>query len=312
MSKRAAGEEDAETGSSIPKVADPNPAADSNLPGLEIVLGASGAETTAHAGFLKAIEDNDVPVGRITGVSGGSLVAALYANKYSPSQIKDILLSDDFRYPKLDVLAKCFHVMDPWNLYPYAMDFRPWLKDFVDTYHLKPQPNLRIVAADSETKAPIVFEGTNYDLTTALSASTAATPALGLKPVEVNGRTAIDGFYYHPIPAALSKAPALVSKIGFVSKLPTEALTPWDYFLHVKEMAYYKELKDKYPDPPGNIIATTGLSDVATTTFGISKETMEKLVQHGYDATTERLQQPDAVAAIEEARKEVAAAQKSK
>ena len=291
--------------SDAPKPANPAIGADSNLPGLEIVLGASGSETIAHVGFLKALEDNDVPVGRITGVSGGSLVATLYANGFKADQIKDILSSDQFKYPRIDVLAKCFHVMDPWNLFPYAMDFKPWLKDFVDTYHLKPQPNLRLVAADKITHAPIIFENmaTVEDLVTGLAASTAATPGLGLKPVEVNGREAIDGFYYHPTPVALSRAPAIASKIGFVRELPSEPLAPWDYFMHLREMAYYNDFKDRFPDPPGHIIAQTGLPDVATTTFNLNKETTEKLIQHGYDATNERLHQPDAIKAIEEARK---------
>lgn len=259
-------------------------------------------------GFLKAIEDNHVPVGRVTGVSGGSLVATLYANKYSAEQIEDILLSDDFRHPSLKMLAEIYHVTDPWNLFPYLMDFKPWLQDFVEKYNLKPQPNLRIVAADAKTHAPIIFEGTNYDLTTALTASTDATPALGLKPIEVNGRTAVDGFYYHPTPTALCKSPSIASKIGFTNELPHEPLAPWDYFLHFKELAYYNELKGRYPDPPVHIIATTGLPDVAMGTFSISKRTVEKLVEHGYFVTMERLKQPDAVTVIQQAQK--AASQK--
>jgi predicted acylesterase/phospholipase RssA len=278
-------------------------ATDPNAPGLDVVLGASGALTTAHAGFLKALEEKEVPVARITGVSGGSLVATLFANHYSADQIKDILLSSEFRTPRLEVMAKMFHVMDPWNLFPYTVDFQPWLQDFVDTYHLKPQPNLRIVAADAKTYAPIVFEGTNYDLPLALAASTDATPAVGMKPVFVNGRQAVDGFYYHPAPADLCKSPAIVSSVGFVRELPGEFLTPWDYFLHLREMAHYDDFKKRFPDRPGNIIAETGLPNVAATTFGISKATMEKLIEHGREVTLERLQQPDAIKAIQDARK---------
>lgn len=274
-----------------------------NLPGLEIILGASGAEAPAHAGFLQAIEDKKVPVKFITGVSGGSLVAALYANDYSPEQIKEILMSNEFRYPKPYVLAQCLHLADPWNLYPYAIDFRPWINDFVDTYKLKPQENLRIVATDAKTLKPVVFEGTNYDLVTALSASTAASIGLNMKPVEQDGRKLIDGFYYHPIPASVAKeAPAIISKVGFVSQFPKEFLNPWDTMMHLREMAYYNVMRRMYPDPAGHIIAKTGLDDVATTTFGISRETMERLVKHGYDSTMERLSQPDAVKAIEKAR----------
>jgi predicted acylesterase/phospholipase RssA len=277
--------------------------ASANLPGLDIVLGAAGALTPAHAGFLKALEDEHVPIAHINGVSGGSLVAALYANHYSADQIKGILMSDEFRTPKPEVLAKMYHLTDPWNLYPYTVDFKPWLDDFVKTYNLKPQPNLRIIAADAWTHKPVVFEGTNYDLATALTASTDATPAMGMKPIFVNGRQMVDGFFYHPTPADLCKAPAIVSKVGFVHELPNHLLAPWDYWMQLREMAYYEVFKKTYPDPPGHIIAETGLPDVAATTFSLPKEVMLKLVDHGYTSTRERLQQPDALKAIEEARK---------
>ncbi len=269
-----------------------------NLPGFEVVLGASGVEAPAHVGFLKALEDHHVKIDKITGASGGSVIATFYANGYTPKQISQILLSSEFRSPSFDVLAKCFHMQDPWNLFPYAIDFKPWLQDLVDRYKLKPQDNLRIVAADAETHAPVVFEGKNMNLVDALTASTAATPALGMKPIYYQGRQLVDGFYYHPIPAALTKGPALVSKIGFVSKLPTEMLSPWDYMMHLKEMNANAELSARYPDPPGHIIATTGLPDVATTTFGVSLETLKKLIVHGEEATNERLSQPDAVAVL--------------
>ncbi len=279
---------------------------DGELPGLEIVLGASGIEAPAHAGFLKAIEDAKVPVSKITGVSGGSLVATLFANNYSAAEIRNILMSNEFRYPRIDTLAKCFHVMDPWNLYPYSIDFKPWLQEFVDNYKLQPKDNLRIVAADKITKTPVVFEGKNIDLPTALAASTAATNGLNMKPVMYQGRELIDGFYYHPTPAQLSQAPAIVSKIGFVRQPPTGPLAPWDYFLHMREMSYYNDFKARFPDPKGHIIAETGLPDVATTTFSVSLETLNKLVTHAYDSTMERLKQPDAVAAIEAARRRAA------
>jgi hypothetical protein len=280
-----------------------NSARDPNLPGLDILLGAAGALTPAHAGFLQVLEDDHVPIAHITGVSGGSLVAALYANHYSAAQIKEILLSDEFRIPKPEVLARMYHVADPWNLWPYTIDFKPWLDDFVKTYDLKPQPSLRIFAADNETHKPVIFEGTNYDLATALAASTDATPAMGMKPVYVNGRQMVDGFYYHPTPADLCKAPAIVSKVGFVHEFPNHLLAPWDYFMQLREMAYYDKFKTLYPDQPGHIIAETGLPDVAATTFSLPKSVMLNLVDHGYAATMERLKQPDAVKAIEEARK---------
>lgn len=268
-----------------------------HLPGFEIVLGASGVEAPAHVGFLRALEERRVPIDKIMGASGGALVATFYANGYKAADLNRILLSNEFRYPSPTTMAKCFHLTDPWNLFPHRIDFRPWLQEVVNKYDLKPQPNLRIVAADAATKAPVVFEGTNYDLVTALAASTAAV-TIGMKPPSYNGRTLVDGVYYHPIPADLAKAPALVSKIGFASKLPTQPLSPWDFMMHMREMMLSSYLNSRFPDPKGHLIAETGMRDVSTSSFGIGTEALKKLIEHGYESTTARLNQPDAIEAM--------------
>jgi predicted acylesterase/phospholipase RssA len=268
-----------------------------HLPGFEIVLGASGVEAPAHVGFLRALEESRVPIDKIMGASGGALVATFYANGYKAADLNKILLSNEFRYPSATTMAKCFHLADPWNLFPHRIDFRPWLQEVVNKYDLKPQPSLRIVAADATTKAPVIFEGTNYDLVTALTASTAAV-TIGMKPPLYNGRTLVDGVYYHPIPADLAKAPALVSKIGFANKLPTQPLSPWDFMMHMREMMLSSYLNSRFPDPKGHIIAETGMRDVSTSSFGIGTEALKKLIEHGYESTSARLKQPDAIEAM--------------
>ena len=268
-----------------------------NAKSFDIVLGASGVEAPAHVGFLRALEERHVPIDKIYGASGGALVATFYANGYTPAQLNKILLSNEFRYPSASILAKCFHVQDPWNLFPSMIDFKPFLQEVVQKYGLKPQDNLKIVAADANTHQPYVFEGKNYDLPTALAASTAAT-TIGMKAVRHEGQTLIDGVYYHPIPAELAQKPAIVSKIGFANKLPTAMLSPWDYMMHLREMAMASALEKRFPDPKGHLIAETGLRDVSTSTFGASVETLNRLIEHGYQATKERLSQPDALETI--------------
>ena len=267
------------------------------LPGFEIVLGASGVEAPAHIGFLRALEDNKVPISKIMGASGGALVATFYANGYKAADLNKILLSNEFRYPSAGMMAKVLHLSDPWNLFPSTIDFKPWLQEVVNKYDLKPQPSLRIVAADAVTKKPVVFEGTNYDLVTALTASTAAV-TIGMKPATYNGRQLVDGVYYHPIPADLATAPALVSKIGFASKFPSQPLSPWDYVMHMREMMLSSYLNSKFPDPKGHIIAETGLRDVSTSSFGVGTDVLKRLIDHGYESTNARLKQPDAIEAM--------------
>lgn len=54
---------------------------------LGIALSGGGIRGIAHAGVLKALEDNDISIDVIGGTSAGSLVASLYAMGYSPYYI---------------------------------------------------------------------------------------------------------------------------------------------------------------------------------------------------------------------------------
>ena len=52
-----------------------------------IALSGGGIRGIAHAGVLKALEDNGIKVDIIGGTSSGSMIAMLYASGYSPSHI---------------------------------------------------------------------------------------------------------------------------------------------------------------------------------------------------------------------------------
>lgn len=54
---------------------------------LGIALSGGGIRGIAHAGVLKALEDNGIKIDVIGGTSAGSLIAALYAMGYSPYYI---------------------------------------------------------------------------------------------------------------------------------------------------------------------------------------------------------------------------------
>lgn len=54
---------------------------------LGVALSGGGIRGIAHAGVLKAFEDNGIKIDIIGGTSSGSLVASLYAMGYSPYYI---------------------------------------------------------------------------------------------------------------------------------------------------------------------------------------------------------------------------------
>lgn len=54
-----------------------------------------GSRCPAFIGALKAVEELRIPVGKIIGASGGSIVAALYAAGYSPDELHRLSLDTD-------------------------------------------------------------------------------------------------------------------------------------------------------------------------------------------------------------------------
>jgi len=54
---------------------------------LGVALAGGGIRGIAHAGALKAFEDNGIKIDIIGGTSSGSLIASLYAMGYSPYYI---------------------------------------------------------------------------------------------------------------------------------------------------------------------------------------------------------------------------------
>src|SRR5215469_3776274 len=56
-------------------------------PRIGLALGGGFARGIAHAGVLKVLEQNHIPIHCITGVSAGSIVAAAYASGATPDEI---------------------------------------------------------------------------------------------------------------------------------------------------------------------------------------------------------------------------------
>jgi NTE family protein len=63
-----------------------------------LVLSGGGAKGAAHIGVIKALEENNIPIDYITGTSIGAIIGSLYAMGYSPDEMLELLLSDEFGY----------------------------------------------------------------------------------------------------------------------------------------------------------------------------------------------------------------------
>lgn len=148
------------------------------LADIEAVLAVGGMKGYAHLGALEQMDAERVPLGIITGGSAGALDAAFYTNGYAPREIAEIFIKglQERKDPLLGALmaASGLTPADPLNLMLGSVfDLNPYMRSLVKTYDLKPNKKLRIVATDMLTRTPVVFEGTDYDLAHALTASCA-------------------------------------------------------------------------------------------------------------------------------------------
>ena len=232
---------------------------------FEVVLGGGGIKGFGHIGLLKALEEKKIHVEHFTGISIGSIISTLYVNGMTPDQISDLLCSELNIVVKTAGLADLSWDIRSWAtvstsfLSPYSTlwNFEKILRTLVKKYDLKPKPNLRIVASNLLDRQPVIFEGTDYDLPRALAASCAF--PLVIKPVVLETtfdkktqnkiidlakhfklfnerKILIDGGIHHPHPGHFCKGPAIISKLGFATKLPAEKLVPAEYMCPMLEL----------------------------------------------------------------------------
>jgi NTE family protein len=60
-------------------------------PTVALVLGGGGARGIAHAGVIKVLHDNHIPIDFIVGTSAGSIIGALYADNADPDQLDKLI-----------------------------------------------------------------------------------------------------------------------------------------------------------------------------------------------------------------------------
>lgn len=180
----------------------------------ELLLCGSGVLAFAHIGVLKALEEHNVKIGKITGTSTGSLIATLSANGVSSSGIQDLFLNRDKQGFNS---AAWLGTQDGCNInrprYCPVVDLLPIAEDFVREHGLKPVKGLRIVAFDVLTGKPCVFEGTQYDLALAL-ASACAVPGIS-RPVRTGTQLLMDISTQDWKPEALCSKGAMISRAVF-------------------------------------------------------------------------------------------------
>ncbi|MDD2611757.1 MAG: patatin-like phospholipase family protein [Bacteroidales bacterium] len=159
---------------------------------LGLALSGGGIKCLCHVGVLKAMEEEGLKPDVISGVSAGAVVAAMYADGYSPDSIfsifKNIKYSDLFRLE-----------MPDGGLFTLT-----GFKEFLDTIlraktfeELKIP--LRVVVTDIDAGKSVVFD--RGPLVDALVA-TCSVPVL-FSPYNIDGVNYVDGGVLQNLPASV-------------------------------------------------------------------------------------------------------------
>ncbi|MCK4677983.1 MAG: patatin-like phospholipase family protein [Bacteroidales bacterium] len=199
-----------------------------------LVLSGGGAKGASHIGVIQALEENNIPIDCIAGVSMGAIIGGMYASGYSTEEMKSILLSDYFlnivsgeipeKYKffmkqesanatwidlKLNYDSVKASSILPGNIVsPLLMDFE-FLEIFSPSNAVSANNfdslmvPLRFVAADIAAKKAVIFR--RGDLAVGLRAT--MTFPFYFKPVRIDGKLMFDGGMYNnfPIDVAISE-----------------------------------------------------------------------------------------------------------
>lgn len=119
------------------------------------VLAGGGTRLPAHVGVLTALQDLQVEVPRLVGVSGGSIVASLHAAGWTPQQLHDLALEINFgRFRGFSLYQLFFH-----GGLTSGDTFERWLDGLLKGARFRDLPtDLAVVATDVRRSEPVVFD----------------------------------------------------------------------------------------------------------------------------------------------------------
>jgi len=183
-------------------------------PQVILVLGSGSSRGFAHAGVLKVLEDNHIPIDMIVGTSAGSIVGALYADHPSAASLQQLLMTTH-RNEVMD-----FSLM---NIRTGVISGNQLQRFLIQHMQAKTFEHLTIpfvvVAADLDAGSIHVFG--SGPIAPAVNASSAVPPFF--RPVQLYGRTYIDGGMIDPVAVDVAESfhPKIIIAVNLDAPLST-------------------------------------------------------------------------------------------
>ena len=205
------------------------PPASEEMPKLGLALSGGGAKAAASIGILKVLDKEGIPVSFIAGTSMGAGVGGLYAAGFTPEQIEQLFITNDWNSLFTDTPARAFLTQEQKEsgdryLLEFTFDrgrFTPpsgltagqkltnllAAKTLAASFEAdldfnKLKVPFRAIATDIETgKAVVLDHGLLHE---AIRASTAI--PIVFQPVEFQGRLLVDGGLVNNLPVDVTKS----------------------------------------------------------------------------------------------------------
>jgi NTE family protein len=243
---------------------------------IGLALGGGAAKGVAHIGVLKALEDADIEVDYIAGTSVGAMIAALYAFKVDVETIGSLAR-------RLTMSKVTSFKLNKTGFFS-TESLRELMLEYVGDVAIEDAAiPLSIVATDINSGEEIVL--TSGSVVDAVCAS-AAIPGIYI-PVEINGRTLVDGGLVQNVPIeALQTAGAgvtIASHLNSVSHYQ-EISHVLDVMRNAFEIAVSQHTQDQLKE--ADLLISMDLSDFS---LRDNTERYDELFNIGHQAATLQL-----------------------
>jgi len=245
-----------------------------------ISLSGGGVKALIYTGVLQAIEDNNITIDVVAGLSGGGLVASLYASGYSGRQILEIAKDTNF-----------FELIKPATLISGELLDTKILKSILKQY-IKAETfeqlnkKLIILCSDIDKKEKVAI--TSGDLLSAVIASCALPPIIN--PINRDGKRLVDGGFSTTYGTGELKKMGARYVIGVsiqnwidVNLLPRIIRN----LIEALGVAWQTIAQDEQRLNPADFILTNFEDSTGMLDFGVNKELLYK---KGYDKTVANIQ----------------------
>ncbi len=122
------------------------------------ILAGGGTRLPAHIGVLKALHDLSIEFDHIVGVSGGSIIASLYASGLAIDEIKVIAFSTDYNKFREFSLLKLIRNggLSSGDIFEQWVDKHLKGRTFIEM-----KKSLHVVATDVKSGQPVIFNKEN-------------------------------------------------------------------------------------------------------------------------------------------------------